>query len=553
MDATTALTALPAAAILVSALLTLPVSLWLLWLYRRATLRGMLASSESAQQRVVEPTPGATDHDSRLDVIHWMESSPPPASESGHALYRRVRRAQDAVSLACLSGGFAYALIMALAWMITAGGGFPPGRFLWLLACYLWPAVIALYLVRSTGVGTLRRLVGIYFLLVASCILFVMIRNPDTSIGQLVYFWVFANLPATLIFLSFLYYRIRAVGPLVLAFMLAGVTGAIVLVQIMGGDDALLRTYASLGSRLGMGATSLFLLLHLAGFIAFAIAGWFLLQWLGRRYRRKQLSDQTLMLDALFLAFGMVQSVTLAFEGWYWVFTGLVAFALYKLVTTLLLAGLSNRETADDAPMLLSLRVFALGRRSERFFDNFSRLWRYTGSISMIAGPDLVASAIEPHEFLEFVSGRLSRRFVKDRQDLDRRVDSMDREADPDGRYRVAEFFCHDDTWRMTMQCLADESDAILMDLRSFSEHNRGCLYELEQLIDRVDLSRVVFLVDETTDMSFLGQWIDRLWAQMATDSPNRQTTQPAIQFFHLQSQSAREFRLLLAVLARSM
>ena len=257
-------------------------------------------------------------------------------------------------------------------------------------------------------------------------------------------------------------------------------------------------------------------------------------------------------MDALFLSFGVVQSITFAFEGWYWFFTGLLAFVMYKLVTTFALARLRMPNDPGDQPMLLSLRVFALGRRSERFFDRFSRLWRYAGGISMIAGPDLVTSAVEPHEFLEFVSGRLSRRFVKDQQDLEQRVDTMDREPDPDGRYRVTEFFCHEDTWRMTMQRLADESDVILMDLRSFTETNQGCLYELEQLVNRVDLARVVFLVDSTTDMVFLGQWVDRLWAEMAPNSPNRQTDQPAIQFFHSKTQSQQELRLLLRVLARS-
>lgn len=153
---------------------------------------------------------------------------------------------------------------------------------------------------------------------------------------------------------------------------------------------------------------------------------------------------------------------------------------------------LLRRRAANGttAPMLLLLRVFALGSRSERFFDAFSKWWRRSGSISLIAGPDLITTVVEPHEFLDFVSGRLSRQFVQSEADLEQRLADLDRQPDPDGLYRVNEFFCHADTWQVTMRRLAKESDAVLMDLRSFSSKNRGSLYELGQ----VDLSQLFTL-----------------------------------------------------------
>jgi hypothetical protein len=78
----------------------------------------------------------------------------------------------------------------------------------------------------------------------------------------------------------------------------------------------------------------------------------------------------------------------------------------------------------------------------------------------MIAGPDPVTSTVEPHEFLEFASGELAGRFVTGRPDLERRIAAIDRARDPDGRYRVNEFFCHADTWQMTMHRLV-ESDVV--------------------------------------------------------------------------------------------
>ena len=69
--------------------------------------------------------------------------------------------------------------------------------------------------------------------------------------------------------------------------------------------------------------------------------------------------------------------------------------------------------------------------------DGLSKRWLRVGSISMIAGPDLVTSTVEPHEFLDFVGGDLSRQFVRGGDDLERRLREMAHGPDPDGRYRV--------------------------------------------------------------------------------------------------------------------
>jgi hypothetical protein len=261
------------------------------------------------------------------------------------------------------------------------------------------------------------------------------------------------------------------------------------------------------------------------------------------------MSDQSLILDAMWLLFGVVQSITLAFEGWAWIFTGLVAFAVYKAVTTL---GFSLARTAEQngaSPTLLLLRVFALGNRSERLFDALSKRWLRAGSISMIAGPDLVTSTVEPHEFLDFVGGDLSRQFVRGGDDLQARLAAIERGPDPDGRYRVNEFFCYADTWKDTMKALAAGADAVLMDLRSFSPFNRGCIFELQQLLDAVPLSRVVFLTDDATDRAFLEETLKDAWKRIRGDSPNRRVPTPEASLLRVPSQHAEDVRGLLKLL----
>ena len=101
----------------------------------------------------------------------------------------------------------------------------------------------------------------------------------------------------------------------------------------------------------------------------------------------------------------------------------------------------------------------------------------------------------------------------------------------------------------MTMERLAATSDAVLMDLRSFSPANQGCIFELGRLLDGMDLGRVVFLVDDTTDLGFLETMLQRLWQNLSADSPNQAATEPTAQLFPIVAQSERELGGLLYLL----
>lgn len=99
------------------------------------------------------------------------------------------------------------------------------------------------------------------------------------------------------------------------------------------------------------------------------------------------------------------------------------------------------------------------------------------------------------------------------------------------------------------MQTLARNSDAILMDLRSFSSTNQGCLYELKVLLDTIDLRHVVFIVDKTTDHPFLKQSFLTLWQELNPTSPNQAQTAPAITLFNTEHRHRRAIRKMIALL----
>jgi hypothetical protein len=184
------------------------------------------------------------------------------------------------------------------------------------------------------------------------------------------------------------------------------------------------------------------------------------------------------------------------FVGW----VGLAAFAGYKLVVVLGLRPLCRAAARRRGSRLLLLRVFGRRRRSERLFALISAHWRYAGSIELIAGVDLASTTLELRQFLDFLSGRLRLSFINDEGDLQRRLDKMDLAPDPDGRFRVNEFFCTSAAWQAAVTRLIGRTDVVLMDLRGFSATNAGCIFELQMLVSHIPLHRVVLLVDKSTD-----------------------------------------------------
>ena len=533
--------------LLASAALTAPVSLALLWLYRRSVIRAMAGRTVAGAPP--PPVPAAS-HAPPAAELRVEAATAASLGALDTASYRQVR---DSLRIAIgiyVAAGLAYATVMTGAWMVfTRSDGFPLTRFFALLLTYAWPIVLAVCIIAAVSTRQRAAAVGVYCALFAVITVWSLARNPDLTVAQVATFWLITNAPATVLLLAFLHRRMRAVGPLVLAFMVVAVTGAQVFLSFIDSSESALRIAIEVGGAFALDGHETFFAVIIFGFAVFGVGGWWLLKWLGHRYQQRKLSDQSLTLDSMWLFFAIEQSISFAFEGWAWVLTGLAGFVVYKVVAGTGFALFGVRHARNDAPTLLLLRVFALGRRSEQLFHSFAKLWLRKGSISMIAGPDLVATTVEPHEFLQFMGGELSRGFVTGSADLDQRMRLAASGPDPDGRYRVNEYFCYADTWQMTMKRLAREADAVLMDLRSFCESNQGCLFEVEQLLEAVDLRDVVLLVDATTDRAFLDRSLKRLWTQISAESTNRRLTVPRIRMLDVADAGGREARALFNVL----
>jgi hypothetical protein len=132
--------------------------------------------------------------------------------------------------------------------------------------------------------------------------------------------------------------------------------------------------------------------------LAAGAAGYVALRGIGRLYKARGISDQSIQIDAVWLIFAITHApmqLPLA---------GLAAFALCALVTRSgLHLFLSGHATDSRPPRLLLLRVFGLGKRSEhlcraRAHDRRPRPRQYNGRAARTPRLHGRASAAPVHQ-----------------------------------------------------------------------------------------------------------------------------------------------------------
>lgn len=503
-------------------LVTLAISMLLLWGYQRAVLRAM-ATSGGFETSTAEIEPETT----------LRQNACKPGKLSCNDLYQYAVRAAWRNAARCLFSGLAFALVFATA----AHFVFPyqlglPG-FITGVWIYFWPAVLSLLLIIP-GRWQFRAVWGgVYFivLVVLGLWMSTVLNLPDFRFGGLVLparstvtpftlgrLWLVVNAAPTLLILLCFNRWVRAVAPLVLALAAAAISGTWIAILALFSPRGI-AIGARIADSLSVHAGAVVLGTIVLALLFFVVLGWVLVSWIALAYRSKKLSDQSLLLDAVWLLFASGYAMWLVLGGLLWVATAPAAFVAYKIVMSM--SSVPAVVDVNPAPGLTFLRVFSLGRRSERLINEVARYWRYIGSVQMITGPDLARSTVQPHQFLDFLSGKLARHFVRDRASIERAIADQDRAPDPDGRFRINNIFCHADSWQEALRVLTRDNDRVLMDLRRFSETNTGCRYELQYLVENIPFGRCVFIVDGTTDTQYLERTIKDYLDRLLFDSPN--------------------------------
>ncbi|MGK8522599.1 hypothetical protein ACRS6B_14025 [Nocardia asteroides] len=94
---------------------------------------------------------------------------------------------------------------------------------------------------------------------------------------------------------------------------------------------------------------------------------------------------------------------------------------------------------------------------------------------------------------------------------------------DPAGSYPVRSILC---------QLLADGGghivvrvDYVVLDLAGYMPANAGTRFELQRVIDRFPIVRVIFICDNQSDRAFLRAQLLHHWSRMDSRSPNSGVT----------------------------
>ena len=476
--------------------LTIPVSVIVLLRYRRAVARGMRAAGDATEDR----------RSTASDTVPHT----PAAGARGRqeARQENVVRRRMAV-IYSLAGGAAAAVLTAMI-LLALGEPFSALRAWTVWYVNAWPLlpVLAVLLAwprpKALSVMACYVLAGVAIVLSVSYVsLLVFGQSHTTPFVKAKSFLILLAVQAWLPYLVILVTggrRLRSVSPLVLAGLLVFSYSSLILLNLFVNA---LDNPSWQGTLLYFGSNSYHVWFMLAA-LPVGFACWRVLRWVGERYEGRAFSDVQLLVDSWWLIIIFAECASLASDfGWFALF-GLSAFVVYRAVVAL---GFRLWPVDRSPPMdgrLLLLRVFGFQRRTERLFDEIGQRWRLAGSVKMIAGADLAMRTIDPGDLIAFAGGRIKQMFVQSVGDLGQRLGRLDETRDPDGRFRIGEFFCHEDTWRPTLAALAMRSDVVLMDLRGFSKDNSGCLYELDQIVACGLLARTLFVIDDATDVQLL-------------------------------------------------
>jgi hypothetical protein len=560
--------ALLSALVLIALPVTLLCTLGLVGLFRVRVKQSMRASEgTSVNHDTYQRTPNGPPGDLEVAVLRV-------SGEQAHAarstpLLDRLRRRARGVALTYAAAVCVQPLVLAA--VLVAAIHFAPTGNVSLKFAILY---IGFFLVEATPLVLAPTMIlarRSLFLILAVLALIIVLWLFDRAVGgDLAGMWLPLAGVATGAVLLLNTRRLRAVGPIVLAAALvffycaaggalfAGVLGwnAIGPVHFVREDLAKLplgegiRTYLDETSRrpraeilaevsaIVSKPTSLMKPAHpeaittrvklevvglsLAGVVLGAVASFAFVRWLAVHYRTRRASDQMLSVDVLMVIFTLSSVLTLgAAFGWMVGAWAIPAFAVYWLCAHYGLQRRRRSAPPGEPRTLLLLRVFGFDRRTQRLLQRLGQQWRYLGPLRLIGGVDLADSTIEPHEFFEFLNGRLTRAFVRNRHDLEKRLEENVPSPDPDGLFRIEDFYCFENTWRMTVSHVAAKAGAVLMDLRGFSPTNRGCIFEIGQLIASVSVPRIVLLIDRATDLSLLERTLRDAWRNMPGDSPN--------------------------------
>jgi hypothetical protein len=182
-----------------------------------------------------------------------------------------------------------------------------------------------------------------------------------------------------------------------------------------------------------------------------------------------------------------------------------IALALHTLALHILLARIRKRRPREPRKRLLLLRPFGRPHEHEDLLDDLNDTWRRIGAVDLLAASDVASRTLESRMLEAFLLRRADDQFVRTAAEVEERIARLRSRIEADVRYPVNAVYCHAAIWQTAFTELVKRTDVVLMDVRGFTSANRGCAWELEQLLQHTARPPIVLLVDSRTDLITLG------------------------------------------------
>src|SRR5262249_29295531 len=221
------------------------VALALRWLYLRGVRRSMLRSVAAAPADEAAPAP-AEPPARPLAIV--------AAGAPTRAAVRSAWRGPSTAVAVHVCAGFAYALVVTLVWVDVAGAGYPWDGVALFSLFYAWPLAIVVSLVATVSWRAAAFVVLIYAALFIPAVAWMM-QGTTLTVAEVAYNWWSVNGISTLLVLAFLARPSRAMGPIVVALMMAAVAGIFESADVLSDPDVS-EWVATLATSLGLGGTA---------------------------------------------------------------------------------------------------------------------------------------------------------------------------------------------------------------------------------------------------------------------------------------------------------
>ncbi|MCB9251147.1 MAG: hypothetical protein H6605_01655 [Flavobacteriales bacterium] len=523
--------------------MAVPLAYFLVKRYKKAIVDGM---SKNTGIKIIDP-----EHDRRFNrtglKIETVDLDSVPLKNT--KLFYHLKETLGSHLIGYFISCLVFAIYIGIVFFINANLS-GTLTFLFVVLIFLFPLVPVSFILIARSKLDRYILIGLYgFIFIVSIYIVDGIsNNPESNFdGLMKAFMIYNTVPTAGIFLLRLE-KIKSIGMFVFSFVVVALTGPVFLFSYLIGHPDSSETLSKLFIEMGLGVYETLAAWIILPLIMASIIGWLCLKAIRNLYIQKKINEMQLLADGIMIIFNLCYSSFFFIADVKFGLISLLAFPFYKMSNYLWFGYIGKRRIANPSPTLLILRVFNLGVKGKSLFEMVFKHWRYAGSVQLITGPDLAATTLEPHEFMEFITGNLKNSFCNDTESLDQKLDAMDHEPDKDGTHRVNEMMCRNDTWKSVLKSLTMNSDLVLMDLRSFSEKFKGCRYEIDALINMISMDRVFFIVNGETDLNYCNSIFEQSYQYAGIGSPNANDS-VTIKLFYMKSGKNKEVFKLLDIL----